>query len=315
MPSDTVTVEPSSPVPMNVGVVSGVPLRSAGDTITGAAGAWVSIVRLTVGPVARLPAASTAAAPIECDPSESGAAGEHDHVPPATTAVHNADAPSDTVTVELLSPEPVNCGVLSFVRPTGPVITGAAGAVVSAAWSSSWSWTWSSSSGPRVGVLGLGVLGLGVLRDRRQAVPRWDRDRRPARRRDIRAPAWAGSCRRRSTRIVVVEVVEVVEVVVESSKSSMLKSSSNSESNDVVSVTSSSTPTSTGSLTSSPLTRSLDSSSSSGSVRSVASVVVVERAGSVVDTSPPRRLDWSSPPALPAMTTTSTSASPAARVM
>ena len=38
VPSDTVTVEPSSPVPMNVGVVSGVPLRSAGDAITGAAG-------------------------------------------------------------------------------------------------------------------------------------------------------------------------------------------------------------------------------------------------------------------------------------
>ena len=105
-PTDTETVDPSAPVPVIVGVVSRVPLPSAGDVITGELG---STVTCTGAPTVEFPAASTAVGVSRCGPAVS--VGVHDHTPSATVAVQSPVVPSATVTVEPSSPVPLNVGV------------------------------------------------------------------------------------------------------------------------------------------------------------------------------------------------------------
>jgi hypothetical protein len=134
-PSVTVTVSPTTPVPVIVGVLSLVLEPATGAVMTGAPGIAVITVNVTgadTGDV--LPAGSVCVAVIVCAPSLNGADGVQDHEPSAATvAVHSVVPPSTTVTVAPGSPVPLMVGVLSFVAepPAGPVITGAAGADVS----------------------------------------------------------------------------------------------------------------------------------------------------------------------------------------
>src|SRR5580765_6432090 len=135
VPSVTVTVAPGSPVPVIVGVVSLVDDPSVGAVMTGAAGAVVSIVKVTGAETGEtLPAGSAWVAVTVTAPSASGVIGVSYHAPPRpTVAVPIGVPPALTVTVAPGSPVPVMVGVLSVrVDPSvGAVMTGAVGALVS----------------------------------------------------------------------------------------------------------------------------------------------------------------------------------------
>src|ERR687893_28186 len=108
---------------------------SAGAVITGAGGATVSTVNVTVSAGETLPAASVCVAEIVCGPSANGVVGVTDHVPSAATTAVPSTVPAASVTVTVApgSPVPVIVGVASLtVDPSaGAVITGAGVASVS----------------------------------------------------------------------------------------------------------------------------------------------------------------------------------------
>ncbi len=127
-PSRMVMVASGSALPVKVGVVSSVvvpsligavtvPASSPMAVSTGAAGAPVSTLKLTVpeaGPV--LPAASVAVSEMACGPSPSGVAGVKLQVPAASAiAVPRMAAPSRMVMVASGSALPVKVGVVSSV--------------------------------------------------------------------------------------------------------------------------------------------------------------------------------------------------------
>jgi hypothetical protein len=133
-PSFTVTVELASAVPDGVCAATLVLVPFAGTLMTGAAGAVVSMVKVSVAADEVLPAASFAVAESVCEPCENVVADGHVQVPPAVAVtVQMVVAPSVTVTVELASavPEGVCAATFVFVPFAGTLMTGAAGAVVS----------------------------------------------------------------------------------------------------------------------------------------------------------------------------------------
>lgn len=132
--SVNVIVEPFSPVPVNIGVVSCVAAPFTGAVISGAVGAVVSTVRLIGEPGVLLPTASVAVGVTVVAPCGSGDGGVHDQLPFATVVVQIVfPASSVKLTVEPFSPVPVKVGVVSLITApsVGAVIVGAVGAVAS----------------------------------------------------------------------------------------------------------------------------------------------------------------------------------------
>ena len=118
-PSDTSTVDPFTPDPLNVGVVSSTVAPSAGTVITGT-NAAASMVTVTGVP-------ATAAAGVKLYvPARIAVAGVQAHVPLLAVAVQTVVPSRDTVTVPL-TPVPKNVGVVSLVMLplAGAVIRGA----------------------------------------------------------------------------------------------------------------------------------------------------------------------------------------------
>src|SRR5918998_257113 len=127
----TSTVAPGSPVPVTVGVVSEIVDPFAGLSTTGASGAAVSTVNVTVSDAGDvLPAGSVCVAVTVWSPSASGVVTSRLQVPSGATVVVPTTVPSMvTSTVAPGSPVPVIVGVESAVTSpsAGDVTTGGAG--------------------------------------------------------------------------------------------------------------------------------------------------------------------------------------------
>ncbi len=102
-PSNTLTVEPTSAVPLISGLSSSVVMPSAGLVIIGAAGGTVSTVIVLIGLVAELPALSVALATIVWLPSESADDGTKDH---DVVPVASWNAPESMLTSTFCIPDP-----------------------------------------------------------------------------------------------------------------------------------------------------------------------------------------------------------------
>ena len=98
--TETVTVEPGSPVPVMVGVGSVVWLPFAGPTRTGEAGGLVSTVKVVGGLSSELPCTLEAETVATCAPSGSVVVGVQVKVPaPVATVVQTTWPSTRTVTV------------------------------------------------------------------------------------------------------------------------------------------------------------------------------------------------------------------------
>ena len=109
--TDTVTVDPGTPVPVTVGVLSVIVEPLAGAVMTGAGGAVVSTVKVTSSASEVLPAGSVCVADAVCSPSDNAVVGVTDQLPAPLTGLVPISVPSMlTVTVAPGSPVPLIAG-------------------------------------------------------------------------------------------------------------------------------------------------------------------------------------------------------------